>query len=102
MPNTMPNGLSNLLIVPIRAYQWLISPLLAANCRYQPTCSAYTVEALQRHGPGRGLALAARRLMRCHPWGGHGYDPVPEAPMPRGRGHRHDHRSARCNAPVPH
>ena len=64
-------------IVPVRAYQWFISPLLPPSCRYEPTCSAYAVEALQRHGLIRGAYLTARRLLRCHPWGGCGYDPVP-------------------------
>ena len=64
-------------IVPVRLYQWFISPLLPPNCRYEPTCSAYAVEALQRHGLIRGAYLTTRRLLRCHPWGGSGYDPVP-------------------------
>jgi len=61
----------------IRVYRHLISPLTPASCRYVPTCSAYAAEAIQRHGPWRGGRLALRRLSRCHPWGGHGYDPVP-------------------------
>jgi len=64
-------------IVPVRAYQWFISPLLPPSCRYEPTCSVYAVEAFQRHGLIRGSFLTARRLLRCHPWGGSGYDPVP-------------------------
>ncbi len=64
-------------IVPVRAYQWSISPLLGPNCRYEPTCSAYAIEALQGHGLLRGGWLTIRRLLRCHPWGGSGYDPVP-------------------------
>jgi putative membrane protein insertion efficiency factor len=64
-------------IVPVRFYQWFVSPLLPPSCRYEPTCSAYAVEALQRHGLIRGSYLTARRLLRCHPWGGCGYDPVP-------------------------
>jgi uncharacterized protein len=62
----------------IRGYQLLLSPLLPPSCRYLPTCSDYAVEAIARHGAGRGLVLALRRLLRCHPWGGSGYDPVPE------------------------
>ncbi|MBE7635415.1 membrane protein insertion efficiency factor YidD [Sneathiella sp. P13V-1] len=73
----MRNFVTFLLKVPIKVYQYCISPYLPANCRYQPTCSAYAIEALQRHGPIKGLWLAARRIGRCHPWGGHGYDPVP-------------------------
>lgn len=65
------------LILLVRTYQWFVSPLLGAPCRFQPTCSHYAVEALQRHGPLKGTWLAARRIARCHPWGGHGYDPVP-------------------------
>lgn len=61
----------------IRGYQLLFSPLFAGSCRYVPSCSAYAAEAVQRFGAVRGSALALRRLMRCHPFGGHGYDPVP-------------------------
>jgi putative membrane protein insertion efficiency factor len=67
-----------LLAFPIRAYRVLISPLLPPSCRFLPTCSDYAIEALQRHGAGPGLALSLSRLARCHPWGGSGYDPVPE------------------------
>ncbi|MDE7471442.1 MAG: membrane protein insertion efficiency factor YidD [Paramuribaculum sp.] len=66
-----------LLILPIRFYQLSISPMLPKSCRFEPTCSAYAVEALRRHGPVKGLWLAVRRILRCHPWGGSGYDPVP-------------------------
>lgn len=73
-----PGGvLSALLILPIRFYQLAISPHLGANCRFTPTCSQYAIEALRVHGPCRGLWLALRRITRCHPWGGSGYDPVP-------------------------
>ncbi|MBS1572104.1 MAG: membrane protein insertion efficiency factor YidD [Bacteroidetes bacterium] len=65
------------LVVLIRFYQWFISPLLPKNCRYQPTCSHYMVEALQVHGIFRGLYLGIKRISRCHPFGGEGYDPVP-------------------------
>jgi putative membrane protein insertion efficiency factor len=61
----------------IRGYQAAISPLLPAACRFTPTCSAYAAEAIERYGARRGTWLAARRLLRCHPWGGTGYDPVP-------------------------
>jgi putative membrane protein insertion efficiency factor len=61
----------------IRFYQAFISPLLGAKCRYTPTCSAYGVEAIKKHGPWKGGWLAFRRFLRCHPWGSHGYDPVP-------------------------
>lgn len=67
----------NILILPVRFYQLAISPMLPPSCRYVPTCSQYTIEALRKHGPGKGLWLAVRRILRCHPWGGSGYDPVP-------------------------
>lgn len=70
------------LIVPVRFYQWVISPLLPASCRYSPTCSAYAIQSLRCHGPLRGGWLALRRILRCHPWGGMGYDPVPERAEP--------------------
>lgn len=65
------------VIVLVRAYRWFISPILGPNCRFEPSCSAYAEEALRRHGLGRGLWLAARRLGRCHPWHAGGWDPVP-------------------------
>ena len=67
----------NILILPVRFYQLAISPMLPPSCRYVPTCSQYTIEALRKHGPVKGLWLAVRRILRCHPWGGSGYDPVP-------------------------
>jgi uncharacterized protein len=63
----------------IRAYQLLLSPLLLPSCRYLPSCSSYAAEAIETHGAARGSWLALRRLLRCHPWGGSGYDPVPPA-----------------------
>lgn len=62
----------------IRVYQLAISPFFPAHCRYWPTCSAYAGQAVRKHGAITGSWLAARRIARCHPWGGHGYDPVPE------------------------
>ncbi len=61
----------------VRAYQLLVSPILGQNCRYLPSCSSYAIEAIETHGPVAGSWLAAKRLCRCHPWGGDGYDPVP-------------------------
>lgn len=66
-----------LLVVPIRFYQCCISPLFPPACRFTPTCSQYAIEALRKHGPLKGLWLAIKRISRCHPWGGSGYDPVP-------------------------
>ena len=70
--------LARIAALPVHAYRLLISPWLGANCRYQPTCSAYALEALDKHGALRGAWLATRRIARCHPGGGSGYDPVPE------------------------
>ena len=61
----------------IRLYQLLLSPLLPGACRYTPTCSQYAIEALKKYGVFKGGYLALKRLLRCHPWGGSGYDPVP-------------------------
>lgn len=81
----MPVGL--VLIGLIRLYQYVISPLIPPSCRYLPTCSVYAVQAVKRHGPLNGSWLAARRIARCHPWGGHGYDPVPPAAGLEGKAH---------------
>ena len=69
---------ARLLAAPVHLYRATFSPLVGFSCRYQPTCSAYALEALERHGALRGGWLTLRRLLRCHPFGGHGYDPVPE------------------------
>ncbi|MCM1292437.1 MAG: membrane protein insertion efficiency factor YidD [Bacteroides sp.] len=66
-----------IFILPIRFYQLAISPLFPSCCRFTPTCSQYAIEAITRHGIVRGIYLAVRRILRCHPWGGSGYDPVP-------------------------
>ena len=65
------------LILLVRFYQLCLSPLKPPSCRFTPTCSQYAIEALRKHGPIKGLYLTAKRLLRCHPWGGSGYDPVP-------------------------
>ena len=65
-------------VVLIKFYQLCISPLTPPSCRFTPTCSQYGLEAFRKHGPVKGLYLTVRRLLRCHPWGGSGYDPVPE------------------------
>ena len=68
---------ARLVALPVHAYRLLLSPWIGHGCRFQPTCSAYALEALATHGALRGSWLAARRLGRCHPLGGHGHDPVP-------------------------
>lgn len=73
----MKKALSYILILPIKLYQYCISPLFPPACRYSPTCSQYAIEALKKHGPIKGLWLSLKRICRCHPWGGSGYDPVP-------------------------
>lgn len=65
------------LIILIRFYQMAISPYLGSNCRFQPTCSHYSLEALKKHGILKGTWLAIKRISSCHPWGRSGYDPVP-------------------------
>lgn len=67
-----------LLILPIRFYQYAISPLIGPRCRFQPTCSHYAVEAIQEWGILKGTWLAIKRITKCHPWGPWGYDPVPK------------------------
>lgn len=69
--------ISQLLLLPIYFYRNCISPLLPPTCRYTPTCSQYAIEAIKKHGPLKGLWLTIKRICRCHPWGGSGYDPVP-------------------------
>jgi len=73
----MKNLLSKILLGLIGFYKHAISPHLGPACRYNPTCSAYGAEAIRRHGPLRGSWLTLKRILSCHPWGGHGYDPVP-------------------------
>ena len=76
--------------LPVRAYRLVLSPWVGHGCRYQPTCSVYALEALERHGALRGGWLAARRILSCHPWGGHGYDPVPGSDPAFDQNHRRD------------
>ena len=77
MAKTVGQVLAWPAILLVRIYRYALSPWLGPNCRFQPTCSEYTIEALGKHGLFRGGALAIRRIGRCHPWGGSGYDPVP-------------------------
>ncbi len=74
--------LAHIVALPVRAYRLLFSPWVGHGCRYQPTCSAYALEALERHGALRGSWLALRRIGRCHPLGGSGHDPVPGTDSP--------------------
>jgi len=64
------------VVIPIRGYQWLVSPVLGDRCKYYPSCSAYALQAVQRFGILRGLVLAVWRLLRCNPWSDGGFDPV--------------------------
>ena len=80
----MKKILSYLLLLPVYFYRGYIyfyrnciSPFTPPSCRFVPTCSEYAIEAIKKHGPFKGLYLAVRRILRCHPWGGSGYDPVP-------------------------
>ncbi|QQT26903.1 membrane protein insertion efficiency factor YidD [Sphingobacterium spiritivorum] len=70
--------LKKTFIFPIRLYQLFISPMLGNNCRHTPTCSPYTKEAISEWGVSKGIGLGIKRIIRCHPWGNQGYDPVPK------------------------
>ena len=70
--------MKTLAAAPVHLYRWTLSPFLGRHCRFHPTCSAYALEAIEVHGPWRGWRLALARILRCHPWGGAGFDPVPE------------------------
>lgn len=67
-----------IIIAIVRAYKVVLSPLFNGCCRFEPSCSTYCIEAVKRHGPWKGSWLTVKRLLRCRPFGGHGYDPVPE------------------------
>lgn len=75
--------LAFIVSIPVRGYRLFLSPWLGRSCRFQPTCSAYAMEALEKHGAIKGSILAAKRIGRCHPLGGEGYDPVPEKDAPK-------------------
>jgi uncharacterized protein len=81
-PGLVATAVRRLLLGLIRLYQLTLSPWFGRTCRFEPTCSHYATEALQRFGVRRGLWLTLRRLGRCHPWGGSGYDPVPSTRSP--------------------
>lgn len=80
--------LTGIAIGLIRLYQVLISPLFPPSCRHLPTCSQYAIEAIQMHGPLKGIWLGIKRIARCHPWGSSGYDPVPPKNAPARRDRR--------------
>ena len=84
---TKRSPLGWLFVGIVRFYQYVVSPLLGPNCRYQPTCSAYALEAIERFGAMKGGWLAVRRIGRCHPFGGFGYDPVPKSVGANTNGH---------------
>ena len=81
--------LAHALRALVVGYRYTLSPLIGQGCRFRPTCSEYAIEALEQHGGLRGGWLAAKRLARCHPWGGSGYDPVPAPRPPRAPMSRH-------------
>lgn len=84
MLKIIKNVLTWILLLPVYFYRSVISPLTPPSCRYSPTCSQYTIEALRKYGPFKGAYLSVKRIISCNPWGGSGYDPVPE-PKPRER-----------------
>ena len=84
---------AKLLIALIRGYQLTLSPFVGGACRFMPSCSAYAREAIERHGAWRGSVLALRRLSKCHPFGAHGFDPVPPAESSAQRAPRASHAS---------
>ena len=74
----MLNKLITFLVIKlIRLYQLILSPLLGSNCRFMPTCSEYAIESFKSHGLLKGFFFSIKRIGKCHPWGGHGYDPIP-------------------------
>ncbi|NNK90615.1 MAG: membrane protein insertion efficiency factor YidD [Saprospiraceae bacterium] len=77
MHRTLKNPLRYIIILPVRLYQVLISPILGPTCRYKPTCSHYMLQAIEEWGLFKGFFLGIKRILRCHPWGSSGYDPVP-------------------------
>ncbi len=74
----MSRVLRKIFIIPIKIYQWILSPLLVSNCRHEPTCSNYAIMAIEEWGIFKGFWLGLKRIGKCHPWGTQGYDPVPE------------------------
>src|SRR6266566_3107065 len=89
-----PTRAALLIMLPIKLYRWLIGPLFGPRCRFEPSCSAYALEALRRHGALRGSWLAIRRIGRCHPFNPGGYDPVPGGEVAAARGGEREAREA--------
>lgn len=77
LKNWILKAIGWILLIPVYIYKYGISPYTPASCRHVPTCSEYAVQAIKIHGPFKGFVLTAKRISRCHPWGTHGYDPVP-------------------------
>jgi putative membrane protein insertion efficiency factor len=77
LSNLLKTIVGGIFIALIKLYQFLLSPLLGAQCRYTPTCSQYGIQAIKKHGAFKGGWLTLKRIARCNPWGGHGHDPVP-------------------------
>jgi hypothetical protein len=73
----MSQLISSFILFFIYIYQKIVSPMIPARCRYTPTCSQYSKDSILKYGPFRGMALTLKRILKCHPWGGSGYDPVP-------------------------
>tara|TARA_B100000945_G_C20192806_1_gene507715 strand:- start:353 stop:574 length:222 start_codon:yes stop_codon:yes gene_type:complete len=73
----MKNLIKAILLFVVYLYQNFISPLISARCRFVPTCSQYSKESIIKHGPFKGFLLTFKRIIKCHPWGGSGYDPIP-------------------------
>ncbi|NMB50404.1 MAG: membrane protein insertion efficiency factor YidD [Bacteroidales bacterium] len=92
MLKLIKNILVKILLIPVYFYRYAISPLIPPSCRYTPTCSQYTIEALKKHGPFKGSYLSAKRILSCNPWGGSGYDPVPE-PAPKAKKSDRKHKN---------
>ncbi len=78
MNNIIKKVLEFVVLLPVYFYRGAISPLLPPSCRYTPTCSTYSIEAVKKHGAIKGIYLSTKRILSCNPWGGSGYDPVPE------------------------
>ncbi|MDR2087268.1 MAG: membrane protein insertion efficiency factor YidD [Dysgonamonadaceae bacterium] len=77
MKQTIRKSVIFVILLPVYFYKYCLSPLTPASCRYVPTCSEYTLQVIKKYGPLKGSWLAIKRISRCHPWGGQGFDPVP-------------------------